>query len=266
MRTITFAVSKGGVGKSLLTANVSAAMAKRGHKVAMVEGDPNKPLLEMLRMTSDIKKKKVGLKDVVERNLPVSDALYETHLRNLYLIPSEISLEGYFGLSATRFAEKLSNVQVDYLFVDVPFPLGEAALLSMGFSQYVIPIIIEESFAPGMRAVIESVYMGKHALKCTPLGYIINRIKTPTRFNDEFVRDLSELFGIECIAKIMEEPYVSLSYGGAKTTEAYVAYLERPNTDFANSIDKIANAIVNAPPSEKTDPVAFLKSKLEVVL
>jgi len=43
MKSITFAVSKGGVGKSLITANVGAALAEKGKKVFLVEGDPNHP-------------------------------------------------------------------------------------------------------------------------------------------------------------------------------------------------------------------------------
>ena len=45
---MTFAVSKGGVGKSLLTANVGAAIAQKGKKVVLVEGDPNHPLQVIL--------------------------------------------------------------------------------------------------------------------------------------------------------------------------------------------------------------------------
>ena len=57
MKSLTFAVSKGGVGKSLLTANVAAALAGRGNKVIMVEGDPNRPLQTILGL--DISSKNV---------------------------------------------------------------------------------------------------------------------------------------------------------------------------------------------------------------
>ena len=44
MKSITFTVSKGGVGKSLITANVGAALAKKGKNVVLVEGDTNSVL------------------------------------------------------------------------------------------------------------------------------------------------------------------------------------------------------------------------------
>ena len=38
-RIITFASSKGGTGKTVLVANVGAAMAKLGKKVAIIDAD-----------------------------------------------------------------------------------------------------------------------------------------------------------------------------------------------------------------------------------
>ena len=69
MKSITFTVSKGGVGKSLITANVGAGLANKGKKVVLVEGDPNQPLQKILGLTFSSDDMK--LEDVVEKNLQI---------------------------------------------------------------------------------------------------------------------------------------------------------------------------------------------------
>jgi len=74
VKSITFAVSKGGVGKSLLTANVGAALAEKGKKVVLVEGDPNQPLQVILGV--DVSSKDLKLDNVVKENMKIEEATY----------------------------------------------------------------------------------------------------------------------------------------------------------------------------------------------
>ena len=94
LRSVTVAVSKGGVGKSLLTANVGAALAKKGKRVILVEGDPNHPLQTILGV--DVSPIRLKLDEVVKRDLETEKAVYSTLVEGLFLIPSGISLQGYF--------------------------------------------------------------------------------------------------------------------------------------------------------------------------
>src|SRR5215472_10403811 len=49
--TLLIASAKGGVGKSIITANVGAALARRGKKIAIVDADLNSPsIIAMLGM------------------------------------------------------------------------------------------------------------------------------------------------------------------------------------------------------------------------
>ena len=89
MKSMTFAVSKGGVGKSLLTANVGAALAKMGNNVVLVEGDPNRPLQTILEV--DVPSAGLKLDDVVQKDVGIQRAVYATRIESLSLIPSGIS-------------------------------------------------------------------------------------------------------------------------------------------------------------------------------
>jgi septum site-determining protein MinD len=264
MITLTFAVSKGGVGKSLLTANVGAALAAKGKKVVLVEGDTNSPLRLILGHNSDAKA--IQLEDVVKKDLQIDNAVKTTTLPNLFLIPSGISLEKYFTINPIIFAKKLMDLDCDYLIIDAPFPLGEAAFLSLGICKYFILILTEDAFTLCVEAAINTLELGKHYLKCVPLGFVLNKIKTSQKFNEEFIKDLENLLEVPCIASIREDVTVSESYGGTKETQAFIAYNKYPGSDFGKSIEQIA-AYLNGelPKPEKKDVVSFLKSVTKIV-
>jgi len=264
LKTLTFAVSKGGVGKSLLTVNVGAALASKGNKVVLVEGDPNRPL--QLILNANLDANAIKLEDVVKKDLPINKAVNRTSIADLYLIPSGISLESYFEINPVRFAKKLMDLDCDFMIIDAPFPLGEAAFLSLGVCQYFLLVLTEDEFTLCVEAAIDTLRLGKYYLKCVPLGFVLNRVKNPKKFNEEFVKDLENLLEIPCVAKVDEDVSVSKSYGGAKEAQAFLAYNMLSNSSFRKSIDQIANCLTNElPKPEKRDVVSFLKSVIKPV-
>lgn len=258
MKSITFVVSKGGVGKSLITANVGAALAKKGDKVVLVEGDPNQPLQKILGLTfssSDLK-----LEDIVEKNIEINKAMYPTNINNLFLIPSGISLQSYFEINPISFARKLANIKTDFMLIDVPFPLGKAAFLSLGVCQYFIPIITEDEFVLCVESAIDTIRLGKYFLKSTPIGFILNRIKTAEKFTEEFVKDLETLLEIPCIVQIKEDPKISKSYGEVGSKKAFLAYNKLRKSEFTKTIDKITTWLLSKElEPKKKDSVRILQ-------
>ena len=257
MKSITFAVSKGGVGKSLITANVGAALAEKGKKVVLVEGDPNQPLQVILGV--DISSEDFKLDNVVKEHAKIEEATYPTEFGNLFLIPSGISLRSYFELNPVNFVKKLMDVKADFMFIDVPFPLGEAAFLSLGVCKYSILVLTEDEFVLCVESAIDTIRLGRYFLKCVPLGFVLNRIKTPEKFTEYFIKDLEDLLEIPCIAQIKEDPKVSKSYGGVGSHKAFLAYQKLRENEFTKSIDEIANMLLGKlPEPEKKDIVRFI--------
>jgi septum site-determining protein MinD len=206
MTSVTFAVSKGGVGKSLITANVGAALANKGRKVILIEGDPNHPLQTILGVETT-PKHDLTLDEVVKKNAEIEKAIEPTRFDNLFLITSGVSLQDYFEIDPITFAKKLTSLRTDYVLIDVPFPLGKAALLSLGVCEYFIPILTEDEFVLCVESAIDTIRLGKYLLKCTPLGFILNRIKDPAKFGRDFVKDLEDLLEIPCITQIEEDQF-----------------------------------------------------------
>jgi septum site-determining protein MinD len=259
MKSITFAVSKGGVGKSLITSNVGAALAERGHKVILVEGDPNRPLQKILGM-EESSKKVLTLDEVVTKDLEIERALYSTDFDNLFLIPSGVSLQDYFEIDPINFAKKFVNLNADFLLIDVPFPLGKAAFLSLGVCKYFVPILTEDEFVLCVESAIDTIRLGKYLLKCIPLGFILNRIKSPEKFSVDFVKDLEDLLEISCITQIREHPEVSKSYGGVGSRKAFLAYKKLRKNEFAERIGDVAVFLAGElPKTLKKDSVKLLQ-------
>jgi len=262
MKSITFAVSKGGVGKSLITANVGAALAEKGKKVILVEGDPNRPLQVILGV--DTSSKSFKLDEVIKRDMNIEKAVHPTKIDNLFLIPSGISLQGYLEINPINFAKKLTNLNADFMFIDVPFPLGEAAFLSLGVCEYSIIILTEDEFVLCVESAIDTIRFGKYFLKCVPLGFILNRIKIPDKFTEDFVKDLEDLLEVPCVTQIREDPKVSKSYGGARSHKAFLAYQKFRKSEFTKSIDEIASLLLGElPKPEKKDVAGFIEKVIK---
>ena len=259
MKSVTFAVSKGGVGKSLVTSNVGAALAERGSKVILVEGDPNRPLQTILGI-EESSKQVLTLDEVVTKNLEIERALYSTDFDNLFLIPSGVSLQDYFGIDPINFAKKFVNLDADFLLIDVPFPLGKAAFLSLGICQYFIPILTEDEFVLCVESAIDTIRLGKYLLKCIPLGFILNRVKNPEKFSEDFVKDLEDLLEISCITRIREHLEVSKSYGGVGSRKAFLAYKKLRKNEFKKRIDEVVDFLSGElPKTQKKDSVKLLQ-------
>lgn len=265
LKTVTFTMSKGGVGKSLITANVGAALADKGKKVIIVDSDPNRPIQTILGL--DLSEDSVKLDDVIKGNLDIGSALYESQVENLHVVPSGMSLEDYFSVDPVKFAEKIASLKADFVFVDSPFPLGSAALLSLGICQYFFIILTEDEFVLCIESAIDTLRLGSYLLKSVPLGFILNRIKNPEKFNSEFIADIENLLEIPCVAMIKEDPNIWKSYGELKSGEAFLAYKKFRKSDFAKNIEKISSILFGRLPNpRKEDIPGFVKQVIGPLL
>jgi septum site-determining protein MinD len=261
MKSITIAVSKGGVGKSLLTANVGAALADKGKKVVLIEGDPNRPLQTILGIDTSSGFK---LDEVVKKDLEIDKAVRPTKVDNLFLVPSGVSLQDYFDIDPVSFAKKLMSLKADFMLVDVPFPMGRAAFLSLGICEYFVIILTEDEFVLCVESAIDTIRLGRYFLKCVPVGFILNRVKTPEKFTADFVKDIEHLLEIPCIGRLEEDPRISKSYGEVRSKKSFLAYKTLPASQFVEGLNETADLLLGElPKPEKADPVKFIQDLIK---
>lgn len=260
MRILTFTIPKGGVGKTLLQANVAAALALSGKKVVVFDTDPTKA---MEAITGAKTESSTTLANVIRKDLNVNDSLCKTEVDNLFLLPSGLGLEAYFNLGPTKIAGKLEELDCDFLFIDIPFPMGESAFLALGLSNYLMMILSEDEFSLCVESGIDLARLARHVFDCKPAGFIINRV-TAGKISDNLVSLVERAFEAPCIVKIKEDPVVRKSYGGPNKKDAYIFFKLYPNSEFSDSIRRIANFIKDLPDG-KSKPVEVLENIIKQI-
>ena len=129
-KVIAVANQKGGVGKTTSCVNVASSLGVLGHKVLIIDLDPQG------NTTSGVGISKRGLKastrELLNGEIPVRDIITETPYENLYVIPTNTTLANAefdlldFEESEARMKNALAEVkdEFDYILIDCPPSLG----------------------------------------------------------------------------------------------------------------------------------------------
>ena len=84
---ITFGSQKGGVGKTTLTLNIGYELSKMGHKVILIDLDPQASLSKNLLGENELAKYK-GIEELfLNDKLTPTDFIVKTKIKNLYILP-----------------------------------------------------------------------------------------------------------------------------------------------------------------------------------
>ncbi|MBO6062535.1 MAG: AAA family ATPase, partial [Bacteroidales bacterium] len=92
-KIIAIANQKGGVGKTTTAINLAASLAVLEKKVLIIDADPQANTTSGLNFSPDNDEKRT-LYEVIRGDIPAEDALIQTELQNLHMIPSHINLVG----------------------------------------------------------------------------------------------------------------------------------------------------------------------------
>ncbi|WP_147612793.1 ParA family protein [Treponema pectinovorum] len=84
MKTITFALQKGGTGKTSLSVSTAVQLAESGKKGLLLDADPQGNATTWL----GIDEISVELADVLMKKSPAKDAIINTQVENLSIIPT----------------------------------------------------------------------------------------------------------------------------------------------------------------------------------
>ena len=130
-KIISFANQKGGVGKTTSCVNVASALGILGHKVLIIDLDPQG------NTTSGVGISKKGLKattrELLNGNLSAKEVILETPYESLWVIPTNTALASAefdlldFEESEYRMKNALADIKndFDYILIDCPPSLGQ---------------------------------------------------------------------------------------------------------------------------------------------
>ena len=92
VKTIAVANQKGGVGKTTCCVNLAAELGRQGKKVLLLDIDPQGNAGFGIGVNAE--EIETTIYEVMLGELPIKEAIFDTDVENLYLIPSNIHLSG----------------------------------------------------------------------------------------------------------------------------------------------------------------------------
>ncbi len=119
MQIIPIASGKGGVGKTLLAANLAIALGQAGKKVVLVDLDLG---ASNLHLVLGITGKRNGIGTFLNKDASFEDIIIETEYENLRFIPGDSELPGFAALKIFQrnaLVNKLLKLDADYLILDL---------------------------------------------------------------------------------------------------------------------------------------------------
>lgn len=170
-RIIAFANQKGGVGKTTTCVNMATFMALMGKKVLLVDLDPQGNATSNLGFEKGNKINSIY--QVMAEEKLVQEAIYETKVKNLSIIPANIDLAGVevelVYMKSREYViknifDKIKN-SYDYITIDCPPSLGLLTINAFTAADAVIIPIQCEFFAlEGLSQLMNTVRLVKKKL------------------------------------------------------------------------------------------------------
>lgn len=163
-RVIAVANQKGGVGKTTTTVSLGAAAAELGHRVLIIDLDPQGNASTGLGINP--RTLQATMYDVVISQIPLDDAIEATIVKNLFIAPANLDLAGAEielvpAMSReTRLKNAIASVADDFdiVLIDCPPSLGLLTINAFAAaSEVLVPIQCEYYALEGLGQLLRNV-------------------------------------------------------------------------------------------------------------
>lgn len=198
-RFLAIASGKGGVGKTTIAANLGAALAELGHKVILIDLDIAMPNLEII---TGLRNPSVGLVDVVEGKLDLTQVVYTGPMRT-QVIPPGVMLDGYSKENVQKIGELLLDfpIKSDFVILDMPPGRESVNVLHSGIE---VLLVVNPNKAALLDAFNLKVLLDKKGVPVA--GAVINRAQ---RGDEEWIDKTENILETHVVAVIPESRIVN---------------------------------------------------------
>jgi len=203
-RVIAIANQKGGVGKTTTAVNLGAALADLGHRVLVVDLDPQSNASTGLGI--DARNLDSSMYDVLLHDVPLEDCIEATSIKNLFVSPATIDLAGAEIELVPAFSRELrlrraiDTVKADFAFVliDCPPSLGLITVNGLAAAtEVLVPIQCEYYALEGLGQLLKNVGLVRGNLNpaLEVSSIVLTMYDSRTKLAEEVVANVREHFG-----------------------------------------------------------------------
>lgn len=202
MRVISVLSSKGGVGKTTLVTNLSAALSKLGYDVVAIDANFTTPHLathlgyQLVPHT---------LHSALRGQISIKHAVY-FHPSGFKFIPGSIGIEDLIDVDMDKLSSAIGELEADFVFIDCAPGMGREALSGLRSCDEVL--IVTNPELPSILDAAKTIGLVE-ALDKKVLGVVLNRVQGK-KFELERGK-IASILGRDLIAEIPEDTNVQIS-------------------------------------------------------
>ena len=194
---------KGGVGKTTTNVNLSACLASLGEKILVIDIDPQGNTTSGFGINKE--EISFSIYDVLINGLNIKEAIIDTKLENLFIVPSKTELAGA-EIELTdrenrelKLKESLRDIinEFDFVFIDCPPSLGLLTINALVASNsVVIPIQCEYYALEGVSQLMNTIKLVKNSLnpELDIEGVVLSMFDGRTNLSIQVVDEVKKYF------------------------------------------------------------------------
>ena len=270
MRTIVITNQKGGCGKTTTAVNLSAALAQMGHRVLIVDLDPQAHATLGLGYEPDTLDRTI-YHSLANKQLAISKVITSTKVKGLDLVPSNILLAKAQNelIAVPRkeyiLADHLKTVsgKYDFCVIDCPPSLGLLTFNALVAStDIIVPVQVHYYALEGLKQLLETVKTArKRFYPCSVkiLGILLTFVEGKATLSHQVEQQMRKFFGnlvfdtvIHSSISLAEAPSAGESITtyapeskGASDYKALAEEVTNPEYKRKRRLPKEVSAIVN---------------------